>query len=295
MIEFSSNTYTDIRKVFQKNLKILYPPVEIDSILYLVLEHYTGKVRKDFLLNPDYRFEESMLIFLHKAMRRLQNAVPVQYVIGEAWFMNEWFFVTPDVLIPRPETEELVNMVIKSLGNDFKEPILDIGTGSGCIAISLAKGLKNKDVWAIDISEKSLAVASKNAESLSVPVHFIKEDILTSGINLFKESSFGLIISNPPYVCESEKELMHENVLNHEPHQALFVKDDDPLVFYEAIAKKANRWLKPGGNLVFEINERYGARVVQLLNETGYSSIELTKDFNHKDRCVWATMAPLQP
>lgn len=292
MIEFSSNSYTDIRKVFQKNLRELYPPVEIDSILHIVLEYYTGKSRKDFLLNPGYRFEESMLIFFHKAMRRLQKTVPVQYITGEAWFMNEKYIVSPDVLIPRPETEELVDMVLKRIGNSFNGAILDIGTGSGCIAISLAKGLKSKDIFAIDISEKSLEVASQNANRLSVAVHFMKEDILTSNIKLFKESSFGLIISNPPYVCESEKTLMHDNVLNNEPHQALFVKDDNPLVFYETIAKKASKWLEPGGNLIFEINERYGNQLLQLLEGIGYSSVELIKDFNQKDRFVWATMHP---
>lgn len=292
MIEFSSNTYTDIRKVFQRNLIELYPTVEIDSILHIVLEYYTGKSRKDFLLNPGYRFEESLLIFFHKAMRRLQKAVPVQYITGEAWFMNEKYYVNPDVLIPRPETEELVDMVLKRKGNSFTGAILDIGTGSGCIAISLAKGLKSKDIYAIDISEKSLAVAAHNADRLSVSIHFIKEDILTSDINLFKEASFGLIISNPPYVCESEKKLMHDNVLNNEPHQALFVKDDNPLVFYETIAKKASKWLEPGGNLIFEINERYGNQLLQLLEGIGYSSVELIKDFNQKDRFVWATMHP---
>lgn len=218
-------------------------------------------------------------------LERLAKGQPVQYVEGEAAFYGLSFKVKPGVLIPRPETAELVDWV-KSDYSSFNNPaILDVGTGSGCIAVALASALPGAKVSAVDVSDDALAVAYQNANLNGVEVAFSKVDILSQepvGI-------FNAIVSNPPYICNSEKAAMHKNVLDYEPALALFVPDNDPLLFYRRIAQLALTLLQPGGHLYFEINERFGAETVSMLRNLGFSDVSLRADFFGKDRMVRAT------
>ena len=202
------------------------------------------------------------------------------------------FFVNENVLIPRPETEELVNQLVSCSVNQLHSPsfrILDIGTGSGCIAISLAKLLKNSVVTAVDVSKKALEVAKKNAESNGVNVNFIKDDILNPKNPELLDNQYDIIVSNPPYVCESEKTEMRANVLDYEPSSALFVSDNDPLVFYRKILEFAQNTLKPNGEVWFEINEKLGTEMKNLCIEKGFENVEIIKDFRERDRIIKAT------
>jgi release factor glutamine methyltransferase len=220
-----------------------------------------------------------------KAITRLKNYEPIQYIIGDTEFYGLVFKVNPSVLIPRPETEELVDWIIKDCEDDKKINILDIGTGSGCIAISLAKNLPNAKVFALDVSNEALKTANQNAINNGVEVEFIEADILSYNS---LDIQFDLIVSNPPYVRELEKQMMSANVLDHEPHLALFVEDDDALLFYRKITDVAADILKPNGQLFFEINESLGESTKQLLDNSNYKNIELKKDIFEKDRMIKA-------
>lgn len=214
--------------------------------------------------------------------RQLEAGIPVQYIVGHTTFLGRKFAVSPAVLIPRPETEELVRWIEQE---DRKTPrIADIGTGSGCIAVTLAADLPGAVVTAVDISESALAIARQNAESHAVKIDFRLCDILCEEPG----GRFDIIVSNPPYVTEREKESMYSNVLAYEPHLALFVPDDDPLLFYRAIALQAKRALDPGGSLYFEINEAHGSDIVALLSAEGYRDVELHDDLFGKHRMVKA-------
>lgn len=239
--------------------------------------------------------------YLLSCVERLVTGEPLQYVMGFEWFCGHRFNVAPGVLIPRPETEELVCKAIEfaqaALQTKSASPlrILDICTGSGCIAWSLAAALPQSEVYACDISQQALRIASTQqiqcAENTPAKVKFLECDILSQQAQqkmaqACGEGEFNLIISNPPYVCESEKTQMRENVLNHEPHLALFVPDNDPLKFYRAIAQLSGRILVPGGALMFEINERFGAETVQMMQQMGYTGCQVLQDLFGKDRMV---------
>lgn len=214
----------------------------------------------------------------------LKTGKPYQYVLGETWFYNCRIRVNPDVLIPRPETEELVDLIVKDNKN-YDGRIIDFGTGSGCIAIALASNLPHAEVTGIDISEGALAIARENAELNRVNVKLEKGDIL----NYEMEMKAGIFVSNPPYVRDSEKQLMHRNVLGFEPHHALFVEDSDPLVYYRAILEISQRNLEPGGKIYFEINEAMGREMTDMISLYGFSEISIIKDLNNKDRIAKAT------
>lgn len=216
-------------------------------------------------------------------IRRLMDHEPVQYVTGIAWYCDMTFHVTSDVLIPRPETEELIQKVKESA--EIPKRILDIGTGSGCIAIVLKKIFPEADVSASDISESALHIATRNAEKYNAPIRFIHDDILNSNIS----SKYDLIVSNPPYVTEKEKAMMEDHVLNHEPHSALFVPDNDPLKFYRSIAGFASEHLYPAGHLLFEINEAYKNEVCELLSRYHFANIESFTDIHNKWRIIKVT------
>jgi release factor glutamine methyltransferase len=220
------------------------------------------------------------------AFSQLLEKKPIQYILGEAPFYGREFKVNASVLIPRNETEELVHLIIKE-NKKLNLRILDIGTGSGCIPISLALEIPSSKTFALDISKEALEVAKDNAKKHEESIIFFQVDILNEDIPV---KDLDIIVSNPPYVCESEKSLMHENVLNFEPHLALFVKDNDPLVFYKIIAKKAKSALKSSGKLYFEINEAFGEKVQYLLEEQGYREISIIQDLNNKDRIVKAVL-----
>lgn len=309
-----SNSVRDCRRYYAGELEKLYGSDEANALIMILLEHYFNIDKIKIALEPDLRLSESELLTLHFAVKELLKNKPVQYIIGETEFCGMRFFVNENVLIPRPETEELVNQLISCSVNQLavnphpsfrpdierremvaeKSPanisILDIGTGSGCIAISLAKLLKDSYVTAVDISEKALEVARKNAETNEVNVHFVHDDILNPHVKTYGRASqqFDIIVSNPPYVCESEKSDMRANVLDYEPSTALFVSDNDPLIFYRKILEFAQKALKPNGAVWFEINEKFGKEMKNLCLEKGFKNVEIIRDFRGKERIVRA-------
>lgn len=280
-------TLKEYRSYFKTNLKDIYPEEEIGSFFYLLTEKFLTLKRVEVALELQRKLTLEETNIFENALRQLEKEVPIQYIIGETEFFGLTFKVNQSVLIPRPETEELVDWIIKDYA-DIKQPltILDIGTGSGCIAISLAKHLTKAIVTGLDISPTALEVASENANMNEVPVSFLEQDILTLK-NL--ETTYDVIVSNPPYVTVSEKQKMQSNVLLYEPHNALFVSDDTPLLFYKSIAEIALKNLKRNGNLYFEINESYGSKIVDLLKKLRFKNVELKKDLFGKERMIKAT------
>lgn len=272
-------------KIFTDELKDIYSETEIKSIAELVLEKFLGYSKTELFLNKDEIISDAKYKNVEKALRRLKKNEPVQYILGETEFYGLMFNVAEGVLIPRPETEELVDWII----NDYQKlenlAILDIGTGSGCIAISLATKLEKSNVYAFDISQKALLISRANAQLNNVEVKFIEKNILEKQQEEANDK-FDVIVSNPPYVLLKEKELMEKNVLEFEPNEALFVDDNKPLLFYKAISVYAKLNLKNGGRLYFEINEAFGKETVLLLQNIGFENVELRKDLNGKDRMV---------
>ncbi|WP_222984401.1 peptide chain release factor N(5)-glutamine methyltransferase [Flagellimonas meishanensis] len=292
----------DIQDIFRKELQQLYSREEIDSFFHRSVEHFLGLERFVLVLRPHISLTKEEEQPLFETLAQLKKEKPIQYILGKAHFMDMELVVNENVLIPRPETEELVQWILDDVvslksevrsqrkdekkGEDFTlhpSPfsILDIGTGSGCIAIALAKHLPAARVVALDISEKALEVASDNARNNQVDVEFIQQDVLSPELEL---DEFDVIVSNPPYVREKEKDQMKNNVKAFEPYIALFVPDDDPLKFYRAIIQLANSHLRQKGKLYFEVNQYLGERARELLKAHDFSEIELRKDIfdNHR-------------
>lgn len=281
-----SRTIQIIRENIKKELKGHYPDREIDAICDILFgtrlhlkKHEVGLIRNKILTQPDQEWFDRVL-------RNLKAGYPVQYVTGRAEFDGLVLDVTPDVLIPRPETEELVRWIIEDLPHPHPL-IMDIGTGSGCIALSLKKHIPGSTLIAMDVDGSALVMASKNAAKLELDLQFFLHDILS------EDSPKGLpqadiIVSNPPYIPVSEKQHMPIHVIDHEPQGALFVPDENPLVFYSSIARFARQQLKEGGQLYLEIHEKYGMKVSDLLNTEGFSGLELRQDINGKDRMIKA-------
>ncbi len=270
---------------FKSALIGYYPKVEIQSFTYIVFGFLLNMPGIKIHTNTDMRISESIYKKLIIIIDDLKSFKPIQYIIGEIEFYNLKLNLNQSVLIPRPETEELVDWILKS--NLIYNPnILDIGTGSGCIALALAANIKKANITAIEKSAGALKIARLNAESNNLNIHFIELDILA--INCINNLSFDIIVSNPPYVLNSEKENMELNVLGHEPHEALFVSNDDPLLFYKSIAEFAKHNLKSGGMIYFEINEKYGNECKELLASEGFSNVELKRDLHKKNRMLRA-------
>lgn len=276
----------ELKKHFFLELSNLYPKTEIHSFFHLLIEFKLNLTRVELALQPTLKFSEYDLKYFQKALIYLKKQIPIQYIIGETEFYELTFNVNQNVLIPRPETEELVDWIIKGHKTKKNIKILDIGTGSGCIAISLAKNLPNAEVFAIDISSEAIKIAEINSELNCTNVYFTEANILK-----IKElpHDFDIIVSNPPYVRELEKEQMQENVLANEPHIALFVKNENPLLFYNKISDLAKSHLTKNGNLYFEINQYLGMETVNLLESKGFKNIKLKKDMYEVDRMVKAT------
>ena len=274
---------SEFKSLFEKELDSFYPQTEIQSFYRIILEHYLNLSRIDAALNSNLEISESVENKLQICLTELKSHKPIQYILGFTEFYSLPFEVNESVLIPRPETEELVTWILENVKENDK--ILDIGTGSGCIPISIAKNTVNTEVHAIDISSKALVTAKSNATLNKVEIKFENFDILTTER---LSQNYNIIISNPPYVRISEKELMHPNVLEFEPHLALFVENEDPLIFYTKIAQLATQNLQPEGFLFFEINEAYGKEVVELLQNLKFKNIELRKDLFGVDRMVKA-------
>jgi len=276
---------------FFSELQTIQDVSEIESFFFILTEYVHNLKRIDVSLHPEFEITESYFNKWKTIISELKTEKPIQYITGEAWFYGLRFEVNENTLIPRPETEELVEWIIENLkiqkSNNLT--ILDIGTGSGCIPIVLKKEIPNADVSAIDVSEKALEMARKNALDNQVEVNFILQDILQySNLQIYKSSNilFDIIVSNPPYVRNIEKQEIKKNVLEYEPHLALFVEDSDALLFYRKIAQLALKSLAPNGKLFFEINQYLAKETVELLEQLGFKNIELRKDFMGNDRMI---------
>ena len=280
-------------------LKNIQDEQEIESFFFILTEYLHNLKRIDVALNPDFEISDAAIEKWNAILAQLQQEKPIQYITREAWFYGLRFEVNENTLIPRPETEELVEWIIESQKSKVKSQkfeILDIGTGTGCIPISLKANLPHVNVSAIDVSEKALEVARRNAVSNKVEINFIQTNILEvedlsqlQTPNFQLPTSFDIIVSNPPYVRNLEKQEIKKNVLDYEPHLALFVEDTDALLFYRKIAQLALKNLSPNGLLFFEINQYLGIETVELLENLGFKNIELKKDIYGNDRMVKST------
>lgn len=274
-----------VNKYVTNKLETIYSKREAQNICDLLLEDVTILTRTERLLKTDSSITNEQLITLEKALKELLLHKPIQQILGYSWFASNKFFVNENVLIPRPETEELIEHIAKE-NIDKKISIIDIGTGSGCIAIALKKMLPQATITAIDISNKALEIAQKNAQQLSVDISFKELNFLDN--NTWKNlDSYDIIVSNPPYIKEKEQTNMFDNVLLHEPHLALFVPDNDGLVFYHHIAQFAKTHLKTSGSIWVEINELLGKETKELFEENGFKAT-INKDMQGKERMIKA-------
>ena len=286
----------EFRDYFKITLKELYPASEIDTFLFLLLEEYLNFKRIDIVLKSNFNISSEVLTLLKSSTKLLEQEIPIQYIIGKTEFYGFPFILNEHVLIPRPETEELVTFILDKVSkldshyaikkeNTIK--ILDIGTGSGCIPIALKKSLPLAEISALEKSDKALRIAEKNTHLNKVDINLIQQDILkTTELN----NTYDIIVSNPPYVRESEKKEIKKNVLNNEPHMALFVEDNNPLIFFDKIAELAKNHLTKNGLLFFEINQYLGKETVDLIRLKGFNTIELKKDIFGHDRVIIASI-----
>lgn len=289
----------EIKNIFHKELDGTYASEEVDSFFYLLIEHYMGLERFILAVRPDLIISKEEETALFAGLSELKLNRPIQYILGKTTFMDLELHVDENVLIPRPETEELVRWIIDECNTgpvevrhqearDFR--ILDIGTGSGCIAIGLAKNLPEAKVFALDISERALKIAERNSVGNEVDITFWNQDIF----ELETELEFDIIVSNPPYVRELEKKEMAENVLEHEPELALFVADENPLKFYKSIVEFVQSNLSSDGALFLEINQYLGKEMTELLKEHNFKDIELRKDMFGNDRMLKGKISPMK-
>jgi len=270
-----------------KQLSSLYPESEAGSLTKHLFCHVLQLKTHELLTRKDKQLSATEKERVAEIVNRLLDNEPLQYVLGETPFYGLSFKVTPQVLIPRPETEELVEWIIECERGKTSLRILDVGTGSGCIAVSLSKFLPSATVYGLDISEEALTISAENADRNAVTVNWMQADILKD-LPAAVPSDLDILVSNPPYVTDREKEQMHANVVDYEPHLALFVPDERALLFYERIAEVGKEKLRPGGSLFFEINARFGQETVEMLRSKGYNTVELRKDIAGKDRMIRA-------
>ena len=279
------------RTQFIKELSPFYDAYEAESFFYLILEDKHKLRQIDLALNHELTFSDSDFVVWDSLLAQLKKEVPIQYLLGKTNFYGLDFEVNENVLIPRPETEELVEWIINENSKTDrakKIKILDIGTGSGCIAISLAKNIPNAQVFAMDVSKKAIETAKRNAVNNKTDVTFILQDVLNAEE---LKCNFDIIVSNPPYVRNLEKEEIKKNVLDYEPHLALFVEDNDALIFYRKIAGLAQNNLLENGQLYFEINQYLGCEMKDLLEKMNFKSIELRKDIYDNDRMIFGKVS----
>ncbi|WP_025739999.1 peptide chain release factor N(5)-glutamine methyltransferase [Aquimarina pacifica] len=277
-----------LRAGFINDLKAIYSVEEVRAFFVILSEKFLGFSRAMISLNLDMKLTDQQLVDFDNAKIKLAQQQPIQYIVGETNFFGLQFNVDSSVLIPRPETEELVDWILKDQkGGRDTISILDIGSGSGCIAISLAKNIADSEVYALDISEEAINTAKGNAKRNDATVAFLHADILETKA-LFQK--FDVIVSNPPYVRELEKQEIKPNVLNNEPSQALFVADDNPLIFYKCIANLAHKYLNKKGVLYFEINQYLGLETQKMIEDIGFSLVELRQDLFGNDRMIRAEL-----
>lgn len=280
----------DARTIFQEMRGSLLPyyGAESEMLSYILMEFFLKIERKDCIARRIISLDEALFLKLDQAMERLKQYEPIQYITGISHFFGRDFIVRPGVLIPRQETEELI-LLIKNK-NDLEEPlILDIGCGSGCIAVTLALEIEGSRVYALDKFEMGVKLTNKNSLKLGASVEVFQHDIYTDNWAL---PEFDVLVSNPPYVTESEKLHMKPNVVNYEPGEALYVPDDNPTMFYQRILEISEKALKPGGMIFFEINEAYGKEINSLLRSGGFKQVEVLKDMHGKDRFALGRKSP---
>ena len=282
----TTNNLIDLLPYYKSKLVDSYDDNEIENIFYLICDYKHNLSRLDVKIS-NTKLSESELLMHRAFAKRLQTNEPIQHIIGETEFYGLPFCVNSNVLIPRPETEELIDLILTQTKNSLLY-ILDIGTGTGCIPITLKSNLPLTHISAIDVSEKALENATKNANLNKVEINFFKKDILTEDLSDLPQ--FDMIISNPPYVLESDKLKMSKNVLDFDPELALFVEDTNPLLFYKRITTLAVKKLNQNGRLFFEIHENFGNQTKQLLIDAGFTSITIVKDMQGKDRMVWGIL-----
>ena len=276
-------TIKDIRFYLSKELSDIYNESEIRVLADIIIKTATGITKLHQLYDGGYKLKAEEINKIVDFSTHLKTGQPIQYILGETIFYNCVIKVNNSTLIPRPETEELVDLILKE-NKGFSGNIIDFGTGSGCIAIALAANLPFSEITGVDISEDALILSRENAILNNVRVSFMRNDILSIDPEVFTKA--GIIVSNPPYVRNSEKLLMGRNVLDFEPHQALFVSDSEPLVYYNAILNIADKILLPGGSLYFEINEAMGNSLINLFKAFNYSEIKIVLDLNGKERII---------
>ncbi|MDR3706476.1 MAG: peptide chain release factor N(5)-glutamine methyltransferase [Paludibacteraceae bacterium] len=276
------------RQYINEELKNIYSEQEIRGFYFLVMEFLTGQSRVHILANKNNHLSETQINDFEIIVSRLKKQEPLQYILGEEVFCGLRFNVNSDVLIPRPETEELVLWITEEYKDRAGLSVLDIGTGSGCIALSLAKKMADADVRAYDVSAQALDVARENGKLNGVEISFEQIDVLSADFLAIEGLNLDIIVSNPPYVCEREKAQMEQNVLGYEPPVALFVPDNDPLVFYRRIALFAQKNLSGNGALFFEINQAYGKEMIAMLTELGFAEVTLRQDIFGNDRMIKA-------
>ena len=273
------------KDLFQNELISFFDSMEIDQFFYLTLEKMHRLKRVDLAMNPHFEITAAEAQQWNAVLTQLKTQKPIQYILGETSFYGLTFHVNEHTLIPRPETEELVQWILETTISGLPITILDIGTGTGCIPITLKKNLPKATIFGLDVSDKALEVATINALYNETDVAFLQKDILATTL---LDRSFDVIVSNPPYVRELEKKEINPNVLQFEPHLALFVSDNDPLLFYRKITQLAQDYLQPGGQLFFEINQYLGPAMIALVKSYGFTQIELRKDIYGNDRMLRA-------
>lgn len=279
-------TVKEIQNSYKIELSDIYSVDEINSLFFIALQEITGIAKIQYLSDKNFAINDEDYLMLNKALNRLAANEPIQYILGKAYFYGMDLEVNEHVLIPRQETEELVHIILQNTDPTKEYNILDIGTGSGCIAIALKKNLPISRVKAIDIDDNALKIAKLNALKYNVEVSFKQMDFLKKA-DCEKDCKFDIIVSNPPYIKVSEKKLMRKNVLDYEPEKALFVPENNPLIFYEAIVRYASKHLEKGGMLFLEINENHGLETKNLLSHK-FQNTSLIKDIHGKDRFIYS-------
>jgi len=278
---------SNIKQIFQEDLKEIYPKKEINSLFHIAAESILKQDKLSLMVNKEQALSESEKIAFTAVLEKLKKQIPIQYILEEAFFYGLKLYVNDNVLIPRFETEELVELIVQTTTQNKPNYILDIGTGSGCIALALKKELNATNVFAVDVSSEALEVAQKNATQTNLLIQSLLMDILQE--TKWEHSPFlDIIVSNPPYIPLSEKALMHDNVLKYEPHLALFVDNQEPLIFYEKIADFALQHLKKNGHLFFEMNEFNAQAVKEMVAHKGFKNVEIVKDMYGKERMLKA-------
>lgn len=283
-------TYSDLKQLFLNRLSALYSPNEAESILFFYLYYRLEMEKYQWTLRREEQLSEVCMQTITADLDRLASGFPVQYLVGKCEFFNCELSLNGKVLIPRPETEELVVEVVNRFQNRSAQRVLDVGTGSGAIALALKRHLPQAEVWATDFSENALECARENAENLKLDVKFLHHDILNDTIDSLPQD-LDILISNPPYIPISEKKNLHRNVKDYEPDSALFVPDSTPLIFYKKIAQVGIELLKPTGILFFETYHLFQNQMVEMLQSLGYKQVVITKDLQGKSRFVEASMS----